>query len=151
MSAKLRRQNLIKRYLNTRIISSHEQMIQILKGEGVRVTQSTLSRDFADLGVVRSTGEYGARYILSTDESGRQLARLIGLEILNVEYNESLIIIRTLAGRAQGVAHFLDRMNKEEIMGTIGGDDTVMVIPNSVKNISRVVELINQKMDEAKI
>jgi transcriptional regulator of arginine metabolism len=151
MSAKLKRQNLIKRYLNTRIISSHEQMIQLLKSEGIKVTQSTLSRDFADLGVVRSTGEYGARYILSSDESGRQLSRLIGLEILSVEHNESLVVIRTLAGRAQGVAHFLDRMNKEEIMGTIGGDDTVMVIPNTVKNIPNIVQLIHDKMDEAKI
>lgn len=126
-------------------------MIQLLKSEGIKVTQSTLSRDFADLGVVRSTGEYGARYILSSDESGRQLSRLIGLEILSVEHNESLVVIRTLAGRAQGVAHFLDRMNKEEIMGTIGGDDTVMVIPNTVKNIPNIVQLIHDKMDEAKI
>ena len=58
------------------------------------------------------------------------------------------MIIRTLAGRAQGVAHYIDRLNKEEILGTVGGDDTVLVIPNSHKSIPTIVALIKQIMIE---
>jgi transcriptional regulator of arginine metabolism len=146
MVKKLARQNIVKEFLTTRIISSQEQLMQLLKAEGVRVTQATLSRDFAELGVVRTFNDYGVRYVLSSDESGQQLSKLIGLEIMRVDFNENMIVIRTLAGRAQGVAHFIDRMNKEEILGTIAGDDTVLIIPNFTKNIQRIVELIKEKM-----
>jgi transcriptional regulator of arginine metabolism len=146
MVKKLARQNIVKEFLTTRIISSQEQLMQLLKAEGVRVTQATLSRDFAELGVVRTFNDYGVRYVLSSDESGQQLSKLIGLEIMRVDFNENMIVIRTLAGRAQGVAHFIDRMNKEEIIGTIAGDDTVLIIPNVTKNIQRIVDIIKEKM-----
>jgi transcriptional regulator of arginine metabolism len=146
MVKKLARQNIVKEFLTTRIISSQEQLMQLLKAEGVRVTQATLSRDFAELGVVRTFNDYGVRYVLSADESGQQLSKLIGLEIMRVDLNENMIVIRTLAGRAQGVAHFIDRMNKEEILGTIAGDDTVLIIPNFTKNIQRIVDMIKEKM-----
>jgi transcriptional regulator of arginine metabolism len=73
---------------------------------------------------------------------------LVGLEIISITNNESIIIIRTLAGRAQGVAHYIDRLNKEDILGTIAGDDTVMVIPKSIKTISNTLEIIKQLLIE---
>ena len=51
--------------------------------------------------------------------------------------------MRTLAGRAQGVAHYIDRLNREEILGTIGGDDTVLIIPNKVINIPVILKMID--------
>ncbi|MBU1097937.1 MAG: arginine repressor [Bacteroidetes bacterium] len=143
MSAKLRRQNIIKRVLNDRIISNQEQLLKLLHNEGVKITQATLSRDFADLGVIRTFNDVGVRYVLSSDDFGKQISRLIGLEILSVSHNENMILMRTLAGRAQGVAHYIDRLNREEILGTIGGDDTVLVIPDKVKNISVILEMID--------
>jgi transcriptional regulator of arginine metabolism len=148
MSAKLKRQNRIKEILNDHYIANQDDLIKILKNESVNVTQATLSRDFAELGVARTVTEKGVRYVLDANESGKQIARLIGFEILGIENNEALIIIRTLAGRAQGVAHYIDRLNREEILGTVGGDDTVLVIPNKNKNIPVVVELIKKMMTE---
>lgn len=146
MSAKLKRQNKIKEILNARFISNHEDMIKLLGREDINITQATLSRDFAELGVIRTFTDSGTRYVLNQYESGKQIARLIGFEILNVEHNESMVIIRTLAGRAQGVAHYIDRLNKSEIIGTVGGDDTVIIIPNSHKNVEKVVSLIKDMM-----
>lgn len=146
MSAKLKRQNRIKEILNNKFISNHEDMLKILEKEEVHITQATLSRDFAELGVIRTFTDTGTRYVLNLYESGKQIARLIGFEILNVENNESMIVIRTLAGRAQGVAHYIDRLNRVEILGTVGGDDTVIVIPNSHKNVDKVVALIKNMM-----
>ena len=148
MSAKLKRQNRIKEILNDYNIANQEDLIKILKNEAISVTQATLSRDFAELGVARTVTEKGVRYVLDANESGKQIAKLIGFEILGIENNESLIIIRTLAGRAQGVAHYIDRLNREEILGTVGGDDTVLVIPNKSKNIPVVVEMIKKMMTE---
>jgi len=142
MSAKLVRQNKIKRILSDRIISNQEQILKLLKNEGVTITQATLSRDFADLGVIRTFSKLGVQYTISSTDYGKEIAKLVGLEILNIAHNESSIVLRTLAGRAQGVAHYIDRLNREEILGTIGGDDTVLIIPSKVSDINKVLEII---------
>ena len=148
MSLKLRRQTRIKEILNDFVISNQEELSKKLKDEGYIVTQATLSRDFAELGVIRTMFNGSARYILNADESGKQIAKLIGFEILNIEHNESLVLVRTLSGRAQGVAHYIDRLNKEEILGTVAGDDTVLIIPNSHKNIPVIISLVKKIMTE---
>lgn len=148
MQAKLKRQTVIKEILSSHNVGTHEELIQLLAERNIHITQATLSRDFAELGVVRTFWENGAKYVMNPEESGLQISKLIGFEIINVEHNESLIIVRTLAGRAQGVAHYIDRLNKPEILGTVGGDDTVLVIPNSIKNLKKVVELIKDLMIE---
>ena len=148
MSAKLKRLNRIKELLAEEVITSHEDLLQLLAEEGIEVTQATLSRDFAELGVIRTTTENGPKYILDAQESGRQISRLIGFEIMGVDHNESLIVVRTLAGRAQGIAHYIDRMNHEQILGTVAGDDTVLIIPNSQKNIMNLVQLVKNMMEE---
>ena len=142
MSAKLKRQSKIKRILTDRIISNQDQILRMLKSEGINVTQATLSRDFADLGVIRVFTELGVQYLLSSVDYGKEITKLVGLEILNVSHNETSIVIRTLAGRAQGVAHYIDRLNKEEVLGTIAGDDTVLVIPDSSKNIKKIIDFL---------
>ncbi|OGU32512.1 MAG: hypothetical protein A2057_16295 [Ignavibacteria bacterium GWA2_35_9] len=148
MSVKLRRQIRIKEILNDTVISNQEELGKKLKEEGYVVTQATLSRDFAELGVIRTMFNGSARYILNPSESGKQIAKLIGFEILNIEHNESLVIVRTLAGRAQGVAYYIDRLNKEEILGTVGGDDTVLIIPNTHKSIPAIISLVKNIMTE---
>lgn len=150
MSAKLKRQSMIKEILNTRFISNHEVILKLLQADGIKTTQATLSRDFAELGVIRVITDDGPRYILDANESGKKLAELVGFEILNVQSNENLIVIRTLAGRAQGVAHYIDRLNKVEIIGTVAGDDTVLVIPNKVDNIPIIVNWIKDLMNKHK-
>lgn len=142
MAVKWRRQNRIKEILSDYLISNYDEMLKRLREEGFKITQSTLSRDFAELGVIRTVNNDKARYVLDPEETGKQIAKLISFEILSIDYNESLIVVRTIAGRAQGVAHFIDRLNRQEIIGTVGGDDTVIVIPDSQKNIEKIIEII---------
>lgn len=146
MPAKLTRQNRIKEILHSVEITSQEQLAKILQEEDIDITQATLSRDFAELGVIRVSGENGIRYVLNSEESGSLANKLIGFEILNVAFNESTVVIRTLAGRAQGVAYMIDRMNRHEILGSVAGDDTVLVIPDSHKNIGKIVEYVKELM-----
>ncbi len=149
MPIKLKRQTRIKELLATYNVSNQEDLLRLLKKEAFEMTQATLSRDFAELGVMRVFTDGGIRYILNADESGKQIAKLIGFEILSVQFNENLIVIRTLAGRAQGVAHFIDRLNKEEIIGTVGGDDTVLIIPNKSESMLIIIDFIKKLMTES--
>ncbi len=146
MSAKLNRQRLIKEILGSKMVGSQEELAQLLAERDVFATQATLSRDFAELGVVRIVTDNGIRYVLNSDEAGKQISRLIGYEIISIESNESLIVLRTLAGRAQGVAHFIDRLNRQEILGTVGGDDTVLIVPDKSQNIPVIIEFVKDLM-----
>lgn len=148
MSAKLKRQNRIREMLSDNTITSQDELSLKLKEEGYNVTQATLSRDFAELGVIRTIANGGIRYILDAKETGKQIAKLIGYEIMSVDYNETIVVVRTIAGRAQGVAHFIDRLNKKEIIGTVGGDDTVLIIPDSQKSIAVIVNMVKRMMVE---
>ena len=147
MYNKSHRQTRIKEILRDNTIYNQEELVKILSEEGIEVTQATLSRDFQELGVVRTSAAEGSRYTLNVEEAGNQIRKLISFEILSVEYNEMVIIVRTLAGRAQGVAHYIDKLNSKLILGTIAGDDTIMIVPSSVKNILDIVELMNKIMD----
>ncbi|MDP4115505.1 MAG: arginine repressor [Bacteroidota bacterium] len=148
MPNKLKRQGRIKELLSTYSISNQDDLLRLLKKEGFAITQATMSRDFAELGVVRAFVQGNVCYMLDPDESGNQIAKLIGFEILSIQHNETMVVVRTLAGRAQGVAHFIDRLNKEEIMGTIGGDDTLLVIPNKKENVPVIIDFIKKLMTE---
>ncbi|RMD48446.1 MAG: arginine repressor [Ignavibacteria bacterium] len=144
MPSKFKRQTKLKQILNTYAITSQEQVIKLLRSDDINVTQATLSRDFSDLGVIRKKTEFGIQYVLNPDESGKQIAKLIGYEILSIQHSEYLIVIRTLAGRAQGVAHYIDRLNNPDILGTIGGDDTVLVIPSSKTKMNSVLKFLEK-------
>jgi transcriptional regulator of arginine metabolism len=146
MKSKMKRQMKIKELLNNKVITSHDQLVELLSHEEIQITQATLSRDFAEMGVIRVFTPTATRYVLNPDETGRQIAKLIGFEIISVENNESMVIIRTLAGRAPGVAHHIDRLDKQEIIGTVAGDDTVLVIPNLHKNVMPIVSFIKEMM-----
>jgi transcriptional regulator of arginine metabolism len=146
MSSKLKRQNRIKEILIGEGIASQEKLVLMLEHDGIEVTQATLSRDFAELGVIRVSGENGIHYVLNPTEAGSHIAKLIGFEILSVAHNESMIVVRTLAGRAQGVASYFDRLNRQEILGTVAGDDTVLVIPDKHISVTAVMDLIKELM-----
>lgn len=148
MTTKLRRQSKIKELLQKHQIASHDELLEYLTEDGIEITQATLSRDFAAMGIIKTVTENGMKYSVSADETGREIVKLIGFEVLGIEHNESVVMVRTLAGRAQGVAHFIDRINIPEIMGTLGGDDTVLVIPKSIKSIKKIVQQIGNYLTE---
>lgn len=144
MVAKARRQNLIKEILAERPISSYEELVKVLAAEGVRVTQATLSRDFSEMGVIRAMTSDGPRYQMDEGETGRHIDRLLGYEVLAIRRNEAMVVIHTLSGRAPGVARYIEQMHRPEIIGTIGGFCTVLVIPRSIRQVKRVESIIRQ-------
>jgi transcriptional regulator of arginine metabolism len=113
-----------------------------MKQKGIKSTQATLSRDFSELGVVRVPTSNGLIYKLSASGDEAALKFRVAEEIISINGNENIIVVKTYPGRAQGVAVFIDKQNNLDTLGTIGGDDTIIVIPKSVRKIKKTIEQI---------
>jgi transcriptional regulator of arginine metabolism len=139
---KLARQSKIKEIISTTDVSSQEDLCNLLEDTGYGTTQATLSRDLHELGIVRIPSENGFKYVFHHDDAETTLQPLIGMEIINVFHNESTVVVKTMPGRAAGVAVFLDRIRDSYIIGTVAGDDSIIIIPDSHKNIKQLVDKI---------
>ena len=113
------------------VIHSQSDLVKLLKKAGFDVTQATASRDLEELGAVRSRSDSGELiYKLGTTADG-SIARSMPLPsdlILSVESSGNLAVVRTPPGGAQFLASSLDNSGLENIIGTIAGDDTVLVV-----------------------
>jgi len=113
------------------VIHSQSDLVKLLKKAGFAVTQATASRDLEELGAVRSRNESGELvYQLGTTADG-SIARSMPLPsdlILSVESSGNLAVVRTPPGGAQFLASSLDNSGLPNIIGTIAGDDTVLVV-----------------------
>ncbi len=148
MPNKVSRHLLIKEIITHKTIASQEELVAELLKRGMEVTQATLSRDLQELNVARVHSMNGIRYILPQDTEERQIKTLVGYEIINIDANETNVIIRTLPGRAGGVASFLDSIRNPYILGTIAGDDTIIIIPSTTKKIQTILKYIKSLMTE---
>jgi transcriptional regulator of arginine metabolism len=140
MSVREQRRNAIKRLIHEHRVSSQDELVRLLAAEHIHCTQATLSRDLRDMGVIRKNTPAGPVY--KADKSAgyiEVLRRVVGMEILNVRHNGTLIVIRTLAGRAEGVAGFLDNWGHDNVLGTVAGDDTVFLAPADLNLIDKLV------------
>ncbi|MDG4809279.1 arginine repressor [Micromonospora sp. WMMD1120] len=119
-------------------IRSQTELADLLAGDGVGVTQATLSRDLEELGAVKVRGGDGPAVYVIPEDGQRPLrdaeaapARLVRLlhELLNgVDSSGNIAVLRTPPGAAQYLASALDRAGLPEIVGTIAGDDTILVV-----------------------
>ncbi len=145
---KQQRQFKIKEIITMERISSQEDLLERLTTHGYDTTQATLSRDLHEIGIIRVPDEKGFRYIFHKEENPQAVRDLISMEIINVLANESIVIVKTMPGRAQGVAIFLDRLKNTRIIGTIAGDDCIMIIPDSHDNVQELVEYVRSVMNK---
>jgi len=134
MSNKRDRQRAIVQIIGSRLVASQEELKQLLAAQGVAVTQATLSRDLRDLGVVRAPGDGGARYMLPqmvVDESKPSLDNLLPQLFSRIDGVGELLVLHTLPSGAQPVAEAVDALGWPEIIGTLGGENTVLIICRS--------------------
>lgn len=143
---KKNRQAMIKEIITSGKVSSQEDLLQKLRESGFDTTQATLSRDLHEIGIVRVPDGEGFKYVFHEEDNSRAIKQIIGMEIIKVSHNESTVVVRTMAGRAQGVGIYLDKLKDNHIIGTIAGDDAVLIIPDTHKNVELVVEKIRELM-----
>lgn len=125
----------IRQHILHHAIANQDELRRLLVADGVEITQATLSRDLKELGVLRRHTPDGPRYVLPSESEENRLAHLVSYEVESIEANEFLIVIRTLPGRAAGVADIIDRFGLEDILGTIAGDNTIFVAPKSLDRL----------------
>jgi transcriptional regulator of arginine metabolism len=112
-------------------IASQDQLLHLLEKEGLAVTQATLSRDLKVLKVGKVPDEKGEYYYVLTESEGESLEGCIEdfkRGYLSLVFSHNLGVIRTLVGHADTVAIALDRLELPQVLGTIAGDDTILVI-----------------------
>jgi transcriptional regulator of arginine metabolism len=126
----------IRRILARTPVSSQERLTELLRREGFRVTQATLSRDLKRLGIGKSPSPDGGYTYMLTEEEVKPGSNATWIQdfnrgFLSIDFSERLGLIRTLPGHASSVASALDHLRVHEVLGTIAGDDTVLVVPRT--------------------
>ena len=142
---KVRRQMKIMELISSRPIETQEELATLLSQSGFEVTQATVSRDVKELRLVKvPLGENRYGYALPPDmpkgSIDPRLRRIFRESVISMDYSENLIVIKTLPGSAQGVAYAVDNMDWEEILGSLAGDDTILVIAKHKDQVTKVME-----------
>lgn len=140
----------IKEIIQNHIIETQEELAAALRKEGVDVTQATVSRDIKELQLLKipygSEGRY--KYALSSEKKvmlpDNHVSVLFQQAITKIDSSMNLIVIHTIPGSAQSVAFSIDHSDHKEIIGTLAGDDTVLVIMKSVEDVPVFVDRIQQ-------
>jgi transcriptional regulator of arginine metabolism len=131
---KVQRQHLIAKLIEQNAVQNQAQMVEMLASEGVMATQATVSRDLDDLGAikVRVPGGEAAYAIPALPKEQRapedHLRRVFGDWVVEVSHSANLVVLRTPPGSAHVVGSALDRAGLNEVIGTVAGDDTLIVV-----------------------
>jgi len=147
---KQRRHLAIKQIIANRTINTQSELASAMRKEGFKTTQATLSRDMKELGIAWVYTPSGAKYMLNPEQEEERLTTLIGMEIENIEANETVVVVKTLPGRAQGVAEIIDHLRLPSVLGTLAGDNTVFILPRSTKNIKTTIQALRDVFAKTK-
>ncbi|HJR18929.1 MAG TPA: arginine repressor [Actinomycetota bacterium] len=127
---KAQRQRRIVQLLRRQAVSSQEELAKLLRRHGEQVTQATLSRDLEELGAIRMRENGRVVYRLPTEPPAGEdwLQHMLQEFMLEVESSGSLVVVKTPPGGANAVARALDNTGVKDVIGTVAGDDTIMVV-----------------------
>ncbi|MGH8928989.1 MAG: arginine repressor [Acidimicrobiia bacterium] len=138
------RRRALRRLVNNAVIHSQAELVTALQGQGFEVTQATVSRDLAAMGVSKD----GTRYVIGGRKVDHgHLARAISTYVETIACSGNLVVLRTPPGAAQVVAAALDAVEVDGVIGTVAGDDTVLVVaatPDGGPHLQRRLEEIGE-------
>jgi transcriptional regulator of arginine metabolism len=133
--SKVRRRHVIAQLLTDHAVTSQEQLSELLSAEGIEATQTTVSRDLEDIGAVKVRVPGMERTVYALAELPKDnvvptehLRRVLGEWLVDVASSGNLVVLRTPPGSAHVVASALDRTSFEGVLGTVAGDDTIIVV-----------------------
>lgn len=155
---KVRRQKKIIEIIESQIISTQEELAEALMKAGYDVTQATVSRDIKELGLVKIPGEnYTYRYGVPGEQgialNEDKLKRMFRELVISVDYSENIIVLKTYPGNAHGIASLIDGSKWPQVIGTVAGDDTILLVVKDIQKskasgeVLRLLERINRLME----
>ncbi|MCC8186096.1 MAG: arginine repressor [Bacteroides sp.] len=135
MKKKASRLDAIKMIISSQEIGSQEELLQALSAEGFELTQATLSRDLKQLKVAKAASTHGKYvYVLPNDIMYKRSTGMSATEMVmntgfvSLEFSRNIAVIRTRPGYASSMAYDIDKTEFKEILGTVAGDDTIILV-----------------------
>jgi transcriptional regulator of arginine metabolism len=146
---KNKRHAAILEIISDKQVDTQEFLLQELKEKGFTVTQATVSRDVKDLGLVKLKGKDGGYYYAHVNSHipGSRMERMIQLlrnAVTGVDSVNNLVVVKTLTGSANTAAEAIDSLHNEHIVGSLAGDNTVLIILRNEEEVPDFVAKIHQ-------
>lgn len=149
--AKPQRQHRVQRLLEDHAVSTQEQLVELLAADGVIATQATVSRDLEDIGAIKVRVP-GGETVYAVPAMPKEavapedhLRRVCSEWVVEVAHSQNLVVLRTPPGSAHVVGSALDRAGLADVVGTVAGDDTVVVIAaesTTGKNVAKQISIL---------
>lgn len=141
------RHNLILEIIESKDIETQEELAEELKSRNIKVTQATVSRDIKELRLLKVLAD-GGKYKYATVERAEKgmndrFIRILSESVMSIEAAGNLIVIKTISASASAASEAIDSMKWPEVLGTIAGDNTILIIARS----EGVVESLLQRFD----
>ncbi len=157
MSTKAERQKAILDVIGTRAVATQAELKELLKARGIAADQATLSRDIRELGLVKASDDgVHARYATVEAVARPALpkpAAILARMVRKVDWSGNLLVLKTAPGEANPVGLALDHLNWREVVGTVAGDDTLLVVVKegvpARRVAKRIMDLKSHKKDSA--
>ena len=149
---RISRQNKILELIEKNDIETQEKLVSLLAEHGYAVTQATISRDIKELQLIKtlsSSGKY--RYSLSTHNEGPisdRLSNIFRETVKSTTWSGNIVLMKTLSGCANAAAETLDNIELDHVIGTVAGDNTILLVTDDPANSPRVVERLHALLDE---
>ena len=129
---KAKRQALIREIVESQSIQTQEELAEALRVHGMVVTQATVSRDIKEMHLIKVLAEDGVYRYAMIDKNdqgvGDRLIRMLSDSVVDINSANNLIVIKTLSGSAHVAAEAVDSLHWPEVLGTVAGDNTILVI-----------------------
>lgn len=144
MPSKEYRQRLIEELVETEFISTQSEIAKHLSKRGISVTQATISRDVNELRLVRIPAGNGQHRYRSTPLAAQEdvmgeLKQRFKLFVRDIDRGENILVINTDEGHASGISYVIDKLERDEIVGTVAGQNTILVITRSSKQAKELL------------
>lgn len=133
----------VKRIIEGNIVRTQEDLAGLLKQSGYETTQSNLSRVLKKVNAIKKTDEKGSSFYI-IQERPLEVEPWVGDIVKSIKNNGYNIIIKTYSGAANMVGEIMDEQNFEEIMGSVAGDNSIIIVPNDIDDI----EYLTQKLEK---
>ncbi len=146
------RQMKILEIIRNESVETQEQLAERLRSAGIEATQATVSRDIRELRLIRAPNGRGKyRYIMPADPSPlNRMRRYFRDSLLNLDYSENIVVLKCLPGTAPAVGSTVDSLGWPDIVGTVAGDDTILVVTRGREVAPEVVERLRRLTRETK-
>lgn len=151
-SSRAERERRIREIIAQQPVETQEELVELLTRQGLAVTQATVSRDIKRLGLVKVQWTDGRSHYVAPERPSpvdvlRRLQHAVTEYVLSADVGEDLIVVHTLTGRANAVAAPIDEMQWPEVVGTVAGDDTILVVPRRRALRDRVLARLRRLME----